>query len=1763
MKPKYATREGGTLLERITNAHGRTIKLPVASLLQQFKSSSHPLIRHFDLVYAQQGLDRLPESERGDLLPDLVQGISRNSDAQPAHAGGFFNVLLRVLPDHRFPTKGSNEDDSYRETLKLSDADAQYLSHWLGKLLLLRSQSEQSAGLSVDEQSLLTLQNRPETWNPSAAGGLNLTESKIQALKLVSSGAFTDEERFFPALYAAADANSRISSIGEDQLKRCLAHMDVEGQGMVENLYRIYLGSPALVQGQPMQVPPASPSLRIRLLSVLSKSTRCLQYPDRINAIVEKDLLDSSSGAHERRTRDVQSEKLRAGVTSFLNFAVRTATKTQLASMSEELLPKLVQVVEASRTSSPSVERSLNGRIFEVLGLMASSSKHIVTDPQLSFLQWLFRCLGEEDDRNVVVSIDEAISATLRPFEELSQSSVQDHLAIILLGNMKKEYRNQRNIVYATLRFANRCLPFQSVIARWIDMRALAGAYVDSHEVIEEAKKGLDPYWLRLMNLKDVESPAQSAVPFPRFLELVKYIFEAGPVDFPLLKKAVPYCRHTLYAHALAQDNRAIQFTLDWDRKLDLAIAEDASTKAAIRRALENISASREELAAFGLLWNGLVQAIEQDETQTRAQLSKFAVELASLATPSFMAPLAESYQHLEQTLLSNDLEVGRVSAHLYGLLASNPAVQPASLAPSLTKLLDVSGQWRSAVGSSVNSAHGAILALSHYISRTYQRSGALRVQEPSLRVVRTDDGGPRQNTLESLVSLILAIATDSHDNTLLNAAFVGFAQLAQYRVISLTDIIKRTPLAKVVDALHKSAKASNERAIHALGALSLILDESGDEGEELQRLTDRIHELHEIRQPETQFSVGETLAIIACGWQASILRDRNDLPDNVPRGPRRNETGPVIIDRVLDDCSKTKPSLKKAAVIWALCLMQHGSDALVQDKLGRFQIAFKRCLSDRDELVQESAARGLGIVYERGGRELKDDLVRDLVGSFSSNRADMSGTITEDTQLFEPGALPTGDGSVSTYKDIMSLAAEVGDSSLVYRFMSLASTNAIWSSRAAFGRFGLSNVLSDSSVDGYLASNPKLYPKLFRYQFDPNSNVRKSMKDIWTALVKDPAATIDGHFEAIMDDLLVNIVAGRDWRARQASCSAIGDLVQGRKHEQIEPYLEQIWTLCFKVLDDIKESVRTAAQELARILSGILVRSLESAQGPSSAANQMLRRVLPFLVSTQGLESSAKEVQAFSISTLLDIINKAKAPTLRPFIPELIERLLGLLSTFEYEGFDTLYLNASKYKLKENQIDNARLQLVRGSPLMTAIERCIDVLDEVSMLELMPRLEAVLKSAVGMPTKVGCSRVMVSLCTRRSLLVRPHSDALLSMLQRRVVDRNETVSSSNAAAMGYLSRGASEEQLLATAEFAKTLYFDSEDESRQVVAGEIMHAMAKHATDRFSALASAMLPFVFVARHDESKRVRERFQETWDENVGGMRAASLYLEEILELVQAQLQSRRWGLKHAAALALAEAIEAIAATSHGPIGEGEATRVWPHLRTALAEKSWEGKEKILEAFAVMVAQAEALWRQDATAAGEVLKVSRRSAALQAPPRHQHDARGEMGVEEADQHDRSHCARPSDAMPGTRCTPWPAWPRSPASWRPTAMPSRSRARKRQTHSLTAWWTWPSRPSTTCWPQSRAMPWRWMERVQSAPATATGESRPLSRPCRSTTTWPPSPFLPPYVPHARGCARPGQAESPRRRQQQQQRQQMQQMQQMQQAQQPPPPFPPCPG
>jgi proteasome component ECM29 len=399
-------------------------------------------------------------------------------------------------------------------------------------------------------------------------------------------------------------------------------------------------------------------------------------------------------------------------------------------------------------------------------------------------------------------------------------------------------------------------------------------------------------------------------------------------------------------------------------------------------------------------------------------------------------------------------------------------------------------------------------------------------------------------------------------------------------------------------------------------------------------------------------------------------------------------------------------------------------------------------------------------------------------------------------------------------------------------------------------------------------------------------------------------------------------------------------------------------------------------------VLTAILTRSLEAGDASLKSANAQLSRVLPFLFSTSGLESSAEEVRLFSVHTLLQIVKKSSAKTLNPHVPELVEKLLGLLSSLEPEAVNYLHLNASKYNLTEQKIDDMRLQNVRSSPLTESIERCLDLADAETMKALVPRIEVAMKTAVGLPSKVGCSRVLVTLATRHRFLFSPYADHFLKLIHKHMHDRNETVSSSYAAAAGYVARLASDKQLLSTISFAHKLYFESEEQSdkQRLLAGDLIHAISTHATDRFTSLAASLLPFIFLAKHDADEQTRKLFDDTWSQHVAGPRTVSLYLREILALADTHLESRQWAVKHTAAKTVADVVLSVtSAVGSDKLDASTAAVVWPVLDKALAGKSWDGKEVVLEAFVRFVERGEAWWGQDEGAAKALEKVGTREA----------------------------------------------------------------------------------------------------------------------------------------------------------------------------------------
>lgn len=89
-------------------------------------------------------------------------------------------------------------------------------------------------------------------------------------------------------------------------------------------------------------------------------------------------------------------------------------------------------------------------------------------------------------------------------------------------------------------------------------------------------------------------------------------------------------------------------------------------------------------------------------------------------------------------------------------------------------------------------------------------------------------------------------------------------------------------------------------------------------------------------------------------------------------------------------------------------------------------------------------------------------------------------------------------------------------------------------------------------------------------------------MSRILKSLV-DPKKVTQQYFEEIVRDLLENMWTTQ-WRTREAACLALSDLLVGQTADRVFPYLEELWIRVLKVMDDLKESVRIAAEHAFKV---------------------------------------------------------------------------------------------------------------------------------------------------------------------------------------------------------------------------------------------------------------------------------------------------------------------------------------------------------------------------------------------------------------------------------------------------------------------------------------------------------------------------------------------------------------------------------------------------
>ncbi|KAE9462120.1 hypothetical protein C3L33_05968, partial [Rhododendron williamsianum] len=755
-----------------------------------------------------------------------------------------------------------------------------------------------------------------------------------------------------------------------------------------------------------------------------------------------------------------------------------------------------------------------------------------------------------------------------------------------------------------------------------------------------------------------------------------------------------------------------------------------------------------------------------------------------------------------------------------------------------------------------------------------------------------------------------------------------------------------------------------------------------------------------------------------------------------------------AITRKLFDDLLySSKKEERCAGTVWLLSLTMYcGQHPSIQQLLPDIQEAFTHLLGEQNELTQELASQGLSIVYEFGDASMKKSLVNALVGTLTgSGKRKRAVKLVEDSEVFQEGSIgeSASGGKLSTYKELCSLANEMGQPDLIYKFMDLANYQASLNSKRG-AAFGFSKIAKQAG-DALQPHLRLLIPRLVRYQYDPDKNVQDAMAHIWKSLVADSKRTIDEHLDIIIDDLLAQC-GSRLWRSREASCLALADIIQGRKFDQVTnlvlsveymhnlaevlvlgeglktrgmatwyceqlrkeyahtsirgnivhrlargrgcdncfitrngmeigytciqrlmdeaqvdqlysthaffwilviqvgKHLKRIWTAAFRAMDDVKETVRNSGDRLCSAITSLTLRLCDISLTETSDARQAMDVVLPLLL-TEGIMSKVDNIRKASITMVMKLA-KGAGIAIRPHLSDLVCCMLESLSSLEDQGLNYVELHAANVGIQTEKLENLRVSIAKSSPMWETLDRCIDVVDTQSLELLVPRLAQLVRSGVGLNTRVGIASFIGLLVQKVAVDIKPFTSILLKLLFPVVKEEKSGLSKrafANACAIVLKYAAISQAQKL----IEDTAALHTGDRNAQISCAMLMKSYSSVASDILSGYHDIIVPVIFVSRFEDDKSVSSLFEEFWEENMSSERITlQLYMGEIVVLICEGIMSSSWASKRKSALAISKLSQVL--------GESLSSHHDALLKSLMKElpgRLWEGKDALLCALA--------------------------------------------------------------------------------------------------------------------------------------------------------------------------------------------------------------------
>ncbi|KAH9605191.1 hypothetical protein KSS87_006616, partial [Heliosperma pusillum] len=296
--------------------------------------------------------------------------------------------------------------------------------------------------------------------------------------------------------------------------------------------------------------------------------------------------------------------------------------------------------------------------------------------------------------------------------------------------------------------------------------------------------------------------------------------------------------------------------------------------------------------------------------------------------------------------------------------------------------------------------------------------------------------------------------------------------------------------------------------------------------------------------------------------------------------------------------------------------------------------------------------------------------------------------------------------------------------------------------------------------------------------------------------------------------------------------------------------------------------------------------------------------------------------------------------------------------------------LHAANVGIQKDKLENLRISIAKGSPMWETLELCVDVVDKPSLDILVPRLSQLVRSGVGLNTRVGVASFITLLVQRVNLEIKPFTGVLLRILFPAVIEeKSGSAKRAFASAFALVLKYSTPPQAEKIVDDIAAL--QAGDRNAQVSCAILLKSCASMASDVLSGYYATLIPVIFISRFEDDKHVSGLFEELWEENTSGDNVTlQLYLGEIVSLITESFMSSSWSSKRNAAQAITKLSETLR--------ESLSTHCQVLLNLLLKEipgRLWEGKDALLPALASLCTSChKAISSHDSSAPNAILSV---------------------------------------------------------------------------------------------------------------------------------------------------------------------------------------------